>query len=44
MSNVITRAANGVMDWVNARAPGMMAAYRKQQTEYYAATELHFRH
>jgi ubiquinol-cytochrome c reductase cytochrome b subunit len=31
-----TRAANGVMDWVNDRAPGLMPAYRKHMTEYYA--------
>lgn len=36
MSNVISRVSNGVMDWVNARAPGMMPAYRKHMTEYYA--------
>ena len=36
MSNVIARTANTVMDWVNARAPGMMPAYRKHMTEYYA--------
>src|SRR5690554_669264 len=36
MSNVITRTANTVMDWVNDRAPGMMPMYRKHMTEYYA--------
>jgi ubiquinol-cytochrome c reductase cytochrome b subunit len=36
MANVITRTANTVMDWVNARTPGMMPAYRKHMTEYYA--------
>ncbi|WP_058835280.1 cytochrome b [Luteimonas abyssi] len=36
MSNFVVRTANGVMDWVNARAPGMMPAYRKHMTEYYA--------
>ena len=36
MSNMISRVSNGVMDWVNARAPGMMPAYRKHMTEYYA--------
>lgn len=36
MANVITRTANNVMDWVNARAPGMMPMYRKHMTEYYA--------
>jgi len=36
MANIFSRASNGVMDWVNARAPGMMPVYRKHMTEYYA--------
>src|SRR6187431_2097792 len=40
MANILTRtattAANGVMDWVNERAPGMMPFYRKHMSEYYA--------
>ena len=36
MANMITRTADTVMDWVNARAPGMMPFYRKHMTEYYA--------
>lgn len=40
MANILTRtattAANGVMDWVNQRAPGMMPFYRKHMSEYYA--------
>jgi hypothetical protein len=36
MANIFTRPHNGVMDWVNARAPGMMPVYRKHMTEYYA--------
>ncbi|MDN5782430.1 MAG: cytochrome b, partial [Luteimonas sp.] len=36
MSNVISRTANNVWDWVNQRAPGMMPMYRKHMTEYYA--------
>lgn len=36
MANVISRTANNLMDWVNERAPGMMPAYRKHMTEYYA--------
>jgi len=36
MANLITRTANNLMDWVNARAPGMMPVYRKHMTEYYA--------
>src|SRR3569833_2311787 len=42
MSNVITRAAGNVMDWVNARAPGMMPVYRKHMTEYYAPKNFNF--
>ncbi len=34
--NIFVRAANGTMDWVNERAPGLMPAYRKHMTEYYA--------
>ncbi|PPJ44652.1 cytochrome b, partial [Rhizobium sp. KAs_5_22] len=36
MANILTRTANNVFDWVTARAPGMMPAYRKHMTEYYA--------
>ena len=36
MANVLTRTATNVMDWVHARAPGMMPVYRKHMTEYYA--------
>jgi ubiquinol-cytochrome c reductase cytochrome b subunit len=36
MANIITRTASNVADWVNERAPGMMPAYRKHMTEYYA--------
>ena len=46
MANMITRTATGVattvMDWVNARAPGMMPAYRKHMTEYYAPKNFNF--
>ncbi|MBJ6982607.1 MULTISPECIES: cytochrome bc complex cytochrome b subunit [unclassified Luteimonas] len=42
MSNVITRTANNVMDWVNERAPGMMPMYRKHMTEYYAPKNFNF--
>ena len=31
-----TDAANGAMEWVNQRAPGMMPFYRKHMSEYYA--------
>ncbi len=40
MANKITQAAcdaaNGVMDWVNERAHGLMPFYRKHMSEYYA--------
>lgn len=36
MANIISRAADSVMDWVNERAPGMVPVYRKHMTEYYA--------
>ena len=36
MANIITRGATGAWDWVNARAPGMMPAYRQHMSEYYA--------
>jgi ubiquinol-cytochrome c reductase cytochrome b subunit len=34
--NILVRTANGVMDWVNERAPGLMPSYRKHMSEYYA--------
>ena len=36
MANILVRTANGVFDWVNARAPGLMPVYRKHVSEYYA--------
>ena len=36
MANVIARAVAGVQDRVNYRAPGMMPAYRKHLSEYWA--------
>ncbi len=36
MANLLSRSAGNVADWVNTRAPGMMPAYRKHMTEYYA--------
>ena len=42
MANLITRTANNLMDWVNARAPGMMPVYRKHMTEYYAPKNFNF--
>src|SRR5688500_7387581 len=42
MANFLARTANNVMDWVNARAPGMMPVYRKHMTEYYAPKNFNF--
>jgi len=42
MSNVITRAATGAFDWLNARAPGLMPMYRKHMSEYYAPKNFNF--
>src|SRR6478736_6762329 len=42
MANILTRTAGNVMDWVNARAPGMMPVYRKHMTEYYAPKNFNF--
>ena len=42
MANFLTRTTATVMDWVNARAPGMMPAYRKHMTEYYAPKNFNF--
>src|SRR3546814_5929120 len=42
MSNVISRTANSVWDWVNERAPGMMPVYRKHMSEYYAPKNFNF--
>jgi ubiquinol-cytochrome c reductase cytochrome b subunit len=36
MANILVRTAENVAGWVNERAPGMMPAYRKHMTEYYA--------
>src|SRR5688500_9609615 len=42
MANVITRSAGNVWACVNARAPGMMPAYRKHMSEYYAPKNFNF--
>ena len=42
MANFLTRTTTNVMDWVNARAPGMMPVYRKHMTEYYAPKNFNF--
>jgi ubiquinol-cytochrome c reductase cytochrome b subunit len=36
MANIITRTADGAMEWFTARAPGFMPFYRKHMSEYYA--------
>src|SRR5690554_2667323 len=36
MSNLITRAIEGVTGWVNDRAPALVPMYRKHMSEYYA--------
>ena len=36
MSNLITRTVEGVAGWVNDRAPGLVPAYKKHMSEYYA--------
>jgi ubiquinol-cytochrome c reductase cytochrome b subunit len=40
--NIFSRSANGLMGWVNERAPGLMPAYRKHLTEYYAPKNFNF--
>ena len=42
MANIITRAADSVMDWYNERAPGFMPFYRKHMSEYYAPKNFNF--
>ena len=42
MSNLITRAATGAFEWLNARAPGLMPMYRKHMSEYYAPKNFNF--
>jgi ubiquinol-cytochrome c reductase cytochrome b subunit len=34
--NAIDRAVNGLMGWVNDRAPALLPAYKKHMSEYYA--------
>jgi ubiquinol-cytochrome c reductase cytochrome b subunit len=34
--NMIDKTVAGVSDWVNERAPGMVPAYKKHMSEYYA--------
>src|SRR3546814_5109874 len=42
MSNVISRTANNVWDWVNERAPGMMPVYRTHMSAHYAPKNFNF--
>jgi ubiquinol-cytochrome c reductase cytochrome b subunit len=36
MASVIDRSIEGVSDWVNQRAPGLLPFYKKHMSEYYA--------
>ncbi len=42
MSNVIEKTTRSVVDWFNARTPGLMPAYRKHMSEYYAPKNFNF--
>jgi len=41
-NNIITRTACTVVEWFNARTPGLMPVYRKHMTEYYAPKNFNF--
>ena len=41
-NNIITRTAGTVVEWFNARTPGLMPVYRKHMTEYYAPKNFNF--
>src|SRR3546814_31859 len=36
MAGAITRTVEGVDDWLNQRTPGLVHAYKKHMSEYYA--------
>ena len=36
MANVIARTAESVIGWFNDRTPGLVPAYKKHMSEYYA--------
>ena len=40
--NIVERSVNGLMGWVNERAPGLMPAYKKHMSEYYAPKNFNF--
>jgi ubiquinol-cytochrome c reductase cytochrome b subunit len=40
--NFLVKALNGGMAWVDERAPGLMPAYRKHMSEYYAPKYFNF--
>ena len=42
MSNFIEKTACTVIDWFNARTPGLLPAYRKHMSEYYAPKNFNF--
>ncbi len=41
-NNIITRTAGNVVEWFNARTPGLLPVYRKHMTEYYAPKNFNF--
>jgi ubiquinol-cytochrome c reductase cytochrome b subunit len=40
--NLLERAINGGMGWINERAPALMPVYRKHMSEYYAPKNFNF--
>jgi hypothetical protein len=40
--NPISRGVNGLVDWVNERAPSMKTAYEKHLSQYYAPKNFNF--
>ena len=41
-NNIITRTAGNLVEWFNARTPGLIPVYRKHMTEYYAPKNFNF--
>ena len=42
MANAIMRTVESVTDWFNQRTPGLIPAYKKHMTEYYAPKNFNF--
>ncbi|HJU38131.1 MAG TPA: cytochrome bc complex cytochrome b subunit, partial [Tahibacter sp.] len=42
MANKLSRAVAGVQEWFNYRTPGLMPAYRKHMSEYWAPKNFNF--